>query len=1337
MKNIFIGFTILTIAVSLINAETSQNSSSNKDKAFFMKYQQSAEQNSPEGIYNLGVFYMEGKGVKKNMKMAYNLFLKSANMRYARAQYNIGVLYYKGIIVKQNYSTSIMWFMMAMRENLPEALYAIGLLYEEGKVIEKDLKKALGYYVRAADLGNSSAIEKSKKEPLLKKDIDLRIKGTDTEKKGDYQSAIKYFKKSIPFRVKVLGQEEPAIATTYNKIGSLHQTMGDYPKALGYYKKSLLIREKVLGKAHKDTRQSYDSIGTLYLKMGDHNKGIEYYQINTDIMKERIADDHYKTKKDRMKKRIADLKLPKLLHSGELGNDIFAHKGLDTIEAISIDTEPSLLGYSSFKEKEDQKVLNAWEVFPQLDTGGHAGDILDIIATKSGDIITASKDKTIRIWDSKTGKEKRKILGYLGAGPLGKVYAIALSPDEEQLAVAGYLKLYRNSHNRMYIRIYHYTTGVLIKAIAAHRSTVLDLAYSPDSKYLISGSGDKTAKIWDVSKNFSLIDTITHHTNSVYAVKIVKQADRYLAITAGLDNQISLYDIQKRKIVKSRKTKHMLLFLATASNLFNGRIAVCGKGKEILIYDFNLKLIKKVKSETKPIGLAYSNDGKFLIAGTGKKPWNVNIYQSKNNYRKKTNFKKHTNATRAVTFLGNHTAISAGGTNNEIYLWDIQRAKVKRKISGVGKSVFSVGIKGDTIGWGNKWTGDSHTAESKLQKTINLKKFEIDKQNKKLRNLKRISTKKGAYSLTHTSGGDYGQNDATLIIMKNKKESARITKDGGNGYRHNCYGFYKNYIISGDAGGFLTIYNLKGKEIASLIGHTGQVWSIAVDGDRLVSGSDDQTIKIWDLRKVGVQEDIYPMLNLFISKTNDYIVWTNEGYFTASEDGMQYLYFHLNLDANNEAKVIPMKKLYDNFFRPDLIQLKLSGDEEAYKKATQDLDFKSALQNPPPTVSFNQTDKITDKEKITLSFNIQDEDGGIGLIRVYQEGKLIQTIGDGKVNKQSANMNTLLEQERLDKDVKVKQKTYIASLSKSIEGNLTIAETIAPVQPSTTTNEAGTYTIDLDLIAGDNKISIEAFNKTNTVTSYRETITINAGIPIRQPKLYAIVAGVNEFEAPNVHNLKYSKNDAKDIKEITEQQMNKLYKNVEVTYLEGQDLTKANILKAAQEIAKKAKLEDTIVFYISTHGRAVGGKLYLVPYNNKNVKNWIDFEQIFKSIQSIKALNQVFVIDTCESGKANDIVSSVYDSRASVLAKSSGVHMLLATTKGTFAFEHTDPTIHNGVFTYKILQALRNKTTDTNKDKTISILELSKKLKEPTNNADYQYPVIRNVGSDVGLVNVD
>jgi len=55
------------------------------------------------------------------------------------------------------------------------------------------------------------------------------------------------------------------------------------------------------------------------------------------------------------------------------------------------------------------------EAILQLDTKGHTANIRNIIVTKSGDIISASDDKTIRVWDSATGKEKRKILGQIGA----------------------------------------------------------------------------------------------------------------------------------------------------------------------------------------------------------------------------------------------------------------------------------------------------------------------------------------------------------------------------------------------------------------------------------------------------------------------------------------------------------------------------------------------------------------------------------------------------------------------------------------------------------------------------------------------------------------------------------------------------------------------------------------------------------------------------------------------------------------------------------------------------------------------------------------------------------
>ncbi|HIP36222.1 MAG TPA: caspase family protein [Crocinitomix sp.] len=458
---------------------------------------------------------------------------------------------------------------------------------------------------------------------------------------------------------------------------------------------------------------------------------------------------------------------------------------------------------------------------------------------------------------------------------------------------------------------------------------------------------------------------------------------------------------------------------------------------------------------------------------------------------------------------------------------------------------------------------------------------------------------------------------------------------------------------------------------------------------------------------------------------------TNDGFFSSGKN--------IPISLSQGLTLLSLNQFYDYFYRPDLIKLKILGKEKKYKNFIKNITYKTALKNPPPTIKIKETNKKTKKDKIKLSFNIKDKDGGVGLIRVYQEGKLIQTIGDGKVNKQSANIDTILEQEKDDKKNKENQeKEKLTELLKAKNGTLDISDTVGHQKSITTTNKAGDYEIELELISGKNEIGIEAFNKTNTVTSYRETIVIDADIPKKKPKLYAIVVGIDDFEAkPKKYHLNYAEKDALSIQKEIETKMGKTFDGVEVKALIGKEVSRANILKSAKKIAQKAKLEDTIIFYISTHGRAVKGNLYFAPYNNAQGSDWIDFEQTFKAIQSIKALNQIFIVDACESGQANDIVSAVYDSRASVLARSAGVHMLLATTKGAYAFEPNDKSKNVMTFTQRILKTLRDKSSDKDGDGFVSVVELSKSLKEPQNVVEYQYPVIRNVGGDVKLRRVE
>ncbi|MDP7317654.1 MAG: hypothetical protein QGH12_05620, partial [SAR324 cluster bacterium] len=58
----------------------------------------------------------------------------------------------------------------------------------------------------------------------------------------------------------------------------------------------------------------------------------------------------------------------------------------------------------------------------RLDPGGHTVKIWRLLITPDGRLVTASDDKTIRIWNPQSGREERKILGQIGP-ELGEIYA--------------------------------------------------------------------------------------------------------------------------------------------------------------------------------------------------------------------------------------------------------------------------------------------------------------------------------------------------------------------------------------------------------------------------------------------------------------------------------------------------------------------------------------------------------------------------------------------------------------------------------------------------------------------------------------------------------------------------------------------------------------------------------------------------------------------------------------------------------------------------------------------------------------------------------------------------
>ena len=100
---------------------------------------------------------------------------------------------------------------------------------------------------------------------------------------------------------------------------------------------------------------------------------------------------------------------------------------------------------------------------------------------------TASRDKTIKIWDVQTGECLR---GWQEDTHGYGIWSIAFSPNNRTLASVG---------TDQRVRLWDASTGECLNLLQGHDQGLFSVAFSPDGHRLASGSRDDTIKLWDVN----------------------------------------------------------------------------------------------------------------------------------------------------------------------------------------------------------------------------------------------------------------------------------------------------------------------------------------------------------------------------------------------------------------------------------------------------------------------------------------------------------------------------------------------------------------------------------------------------------------------------------------------------------------------------------------------------------------------------------------------------------------------------------------------------------------------------------------------------------------------
>lgn len=215
----------------------------------------------------------------------------------------------------------------------------------------------------------------------------------------------------------------------------------------------------------------------------------------------------------------------------------------DCLTSIAISPNGELLASGSI-ENFDRDIVKVWDIRSKtiiFEFKGHQRFLLGFslgrihalaFSPDNESLISAGEDKTIYIWDVVRGGELAKINRHSSS-----IKALTLSPNGSFIASG-------DTHG--IIKIWNLKTKQEIHNINAHSRPVNSLDWSPDNKILVSGSHDHSIKLWNPKKGEEIC-TLGQHSKPINSVAFSPNGK--LIASGSDDNKIKVWDVQTRSSV--------------------------------------------------------------------------------------------------------------------------------------------------------------------------------------------------------------------------------------------------------------------------------------------------------------------------------------------------------------------------------------------------------------------------------------------------------------------------------------------------------------------------------------------------------------------------------------------------------------------------------------------------------------------------------------------------------------------------------------------------------------------------------------------------------------------
>ena len=261
--------------------------------------------------------------------------------------------------------------------------------------------------------------------------------------------------------------------------------------------------------------------------------------------------------------------------------------------AIKFDPENQIASERFFHEL----IVHREKALPSfIATFDHQDSVNDAAFSPDGTrILTASWDKTAKLWDAASGKL------VVSFAHQGIVWRAAFSSDGTRILTASADKT---------AKLWDAASGTLIVSFA-HQAIVYNAAFSPDGARILTASADKTAKLWDAASG-RLIASFAHDADVNDAAF---SADGARILTASADKTAKLWDAASGTLIVSFAHEGIVSHAAFSAD--GARILTASADHSAKLWDAaSAKLIASFAHQDEVFRAAFSPDGARILTAS-------------------------------------------------------------------------------------------------------------------------------------------------------------------------------------------------------------------------------------------------------------------------------------------------------------------------------------------------------------------------------------------------------------------------------------------------------------------------------------------------------------------------------------------------------------------------------------------------------------------------------------------------------------------------------------------------------------------------------------------------